>query len=97
MSNVVFKDYPYWSAENFDHLKDQVGQICHTRKDDIAQVQNLPNIFISGRTVGKIPSSSADVAATDRINDFNATATYLYILIDNAGAAEWRRIAMGVW
>lgn len=97
MSNVIFKDYPYYSLATLNDVILQVGQITHTRKDDILQVQNLPNIFVAGRTVGKIPTSSADVAVTDRVGD-QAVAldgSYLYILVDNSGTAEWRRVALG--
>lgn len=94
---VVFKDYPYWEAEDLQHVKTQIRQICNVRKDDIAQISNLINVFVGGRKVGKVPSSSIDVVATDRLNDINWDNSYLYILIDNAGTAEWRRAALGSW
>lgn len=94
---TTFKDYPYWSAESQDDIKEQLRQITNIRKDDIAQIQNLVSVFVSGRKVGKIPTSSADVDATDRLGDQNYDANYLYILIDNSGNAEWRRSALGGW
>lgn len=97
MTLVVFKDYPYYPAEDLDDAKDQLRQICNVRKDDIAQISNLTNIFFSGRKVGKIPSGSSDVDAADRVGDINYDANYLYILIDNAGTAEWRRATLGAW
>lgn len=93
---TTLKDYPYWPAETIKDLKEQMREITHTRKDDIALVNNLPNIFISGRKVGKIPSSSADIVPTDRLGDFNYDADYLYIVVDNSGA-EWRRASLGSW
>jgi hypothetical protein len=66
------------------------------REDDIREQQNLTNIFMRGRKVGKIPTSSADVAASDKIGDFNYDASYLYILVDNSGAT-WRRATLGSW
>lgn len=94
---TTFKDYPYWSAETEQDVKDQLRQICNTRKDDISTIQNLPNIFIYGRKVGKIPTSSLDVVSTDKIDDINWDASYVYILIDNSGTPEWRRTALGAW
>ena len=94
---TTFKDYPYWSAENLEDLITQMRQITNIRKDDITQIQNLPNIFLSGRTVGKIPTSSADVDATDRIGDVSYDTNYLYILVDNAGTAVCRRATLGSW
>lgn len=94
---TTFKDYPYWEATNEQDVRDQLQQITHIRKDDITQIQNLPNVFVGGRKVGKIPTSSADMAATDRIGDQNYDANYLYILINNSGTAEWRRASLGSW
>lgn len=94
---ITFKDYPYWGPEKEEDVKEQLRQICNTRKDDISQIRNLVNVFVSGRKVGKIPTGSADVSSTDRIGDFNVTASYAYYLIDNAGTAEWRRVAVSSW
>jgi hypothetical protein len=44
--------------------------------------------------VEKVPSSSSDVAATDVLGDVNFTASYMYVLIDNAGTPAWRRAAL---
>lgn len=98
MSTTVFKDYPYWPAESEADVKDQLRQICNTRKDDIAQISQLPSLFVSGRKVGKIPSASNDVDPdTDKLNDINWDASYLYILIDNSGTPAWRRASLGSW
>lgn len=96
-SQITFKDYPYWPAESMDDLKDQMRQICNTRKDDITQISNLVNVFVLGRKVGKVPASSVDVTATDRIGDFNVDTAYAYYLIDDSGVAKWRRVAVASW
>lgn len=70
--------------------------VTRYRQYDVADFDNLPSIFMSGRKVGKIPTSSTDVVDSDRIGDFNYTSSYLYLCVDNAGAA-WRRISLGVW
>lgn len=93
----TLKDYPYWEAESDKDIRTQLRQICNIRKDDITQFQNLPNIFIGGRKVGKIPSSSTDAAATDRIGDVNYDASYLYIFINDSGTPAWRRVTLGSW
>lgn len=94
---IVFEDYPYWTAETLDDIKEQLRQITNARKDDITQISNIVNVFVSGRKVGKIPTSSTDVTETDRIGDQNYDASYFYLLVDNGGTAEWRRIALGSW
>lgn len=94
---MTTKDYPYWPAETLDDLKTQMRDITRTRKDDIAEFNNLQNTFISGRKVNKIPTASNDVSATDRLGDFSYDASYMYILVDNSGTPEWRRASLGSW
>ncbi len=93
----VFKDYPYWAAETQDDVKEQLRQITNIRKDDITVIKNLPQSYIYGRKVGKIPTSSADVVSTDKIGDVSYDINYIYILVNNAGTAVWRRTALGSW
>lgn len=101
MSNVVFKDYPYWAAETIEHIRDQLGQITHTRKDDILQIQNLSQIFLAGRSVGKIPTDSDDVVAKDKIGDlsyeYNAGMPYMFILMDDGADGKWIRFSGSVF
>lgn len=67
------------------------------RTQDIKDFDNLTNTFISGRKVGKIPTGAADISPTDRVGDFNYTTSFLYIVVNNAGTAEWRRAALASW
>ncbi len=77
-------------------LAENAAYIQRLRQSDISDFDNLVNRFMSGRKVGKIPSASNDVSTSDRVGDFNYDASYLYILIDNGGAA-WRRASLGSW
>lgn len=85
---TIFKDYPYWSADTLEDIKIQVRQICNIRKDDITQINSLPNTFIGGRLVGKIPVTSTDVAVTDRIGDVSRDNSNTYVLQD-ISAPRW--------
>lgn len=85
---MIFKPYPYWVAETLEEVKKQLREICNLRKDDITQAGNLNNTFIGGRSVGKIPANSADVAATDRINDISRDNTSTYVL-QNTASPQW--------
>lgn len=97
MSTIIFKDYPYWGASNLSEVIEQLRQITSLRKQDITAISQITGSFVSGRKVGKIPSSSADVAASDKVGDVNYTASYLYILVDNSGTPAWRRVALSSW
>ena len=94
---ITFKDYPYWSAETLEEVRTQLRQITNIRKDDITQIWNISSQFIMGRKVGRIPTSSANVIDGDRVGDVNWTTSFFYILVDNAGTATWRRVALSSW
>ncbi len=97
MSTFNFKDYPYWNATNLTDIIEQLRQITSIRKSDITTISQITASFISGRKIGRVPSSSADVLATDKVGDINYTASFLYILVDNAGTPVWRRTALSSW
>jgi hypothetical protein len=77
------------------NLTDFLKFIVRERKNDREEYINLPQVFVSGRKVGKIPTSAVDVAATDRAGDTNYDDQYLYILtIDSMGDPAWGRAAL---
>lgn len=94
---VVFRDYPNWTPETLEDVKQHLREIENVRKDDITQVSNLVNIFVSGRKVGRIPSSSTNVIDGDKVGDFNVTDSFAYYLIDTGAGGEWRRVAVGAF
>jgi hypothetical protein len=57
----------------------------------------LKDTTIRGRLVSRTPSASNDVVATDREGDVAFSATYMYVLINNAGTLAWRRVALSSW
>ena len=69
------------------------------RQEDISDFDNLANRFIAGRKVGKIPTGSADIEATDRVGDvsFAANGAFIYYFVDVSGTPAWRRIALVSW
>lgn len=87
----------YPNIKNEDDILRGLQYIVRLRSDDVEAYNNLNNVFISGRKVGRIPSGSPDVIDGDVVGDFNVNATHAYFLIDNAGTAEWRRVAVGSW
>lgn len=93
---MATRQYNFISDDNNKALGDFCRDIARMRQEDIDDFNNLSNVFMRGRKVGRIPSGSSDIAATDRIGDFNYDASYLYLCVDNSGAA-WRRIALGSW
>ncbi len=88
----------YPDTNTIDDVIANLKDISRLREvEDIPDFTNLVNVFISGRKVGKVPTSSADVVATDNVNDVNWDASFLYILVDNGGTAVWRRVAIAAF
>lgn len=88
------KDYPrYNGPQDADSM---LRYISKERKNDIRDFISLKDVFISGRKVDKIPTGSSDISTSDRVGDFNYDASYLYLCIDNSGAA-WRRVSLSTW
>lgn len=89
------KDYPYrFRPEEHHYVLEKISQ---ARKEDIEDWNNLPQRFLMGRKVGKVPSSSGDVSTGDKLGDISIQPDYIYILIDDSGSLEWRRAALGVF
>lgn len=89
--------YPQDIKKTIESIYESLRIITRLRNEDIVDRNTFPAIFMTGRKVGKVPTSSTDVAATDRVGDFNYDASYFYILVNNSGTPAWRRATMGTW
>lgn len=89
--------YPLLTPDNQEDAIELLRVISRERPNDIKDFDNLTNTFMSGRKSGKVPTGSADISVTDRVGDFNYTPSFFYIVVNNAGTAQWRRIALGSW
>lgn len=54
------------------------------------QVQNNPVIYDA-------PSSASDIIGTEKVGDIAADASYFYIVVDNSGTLEWRRVGISTF
>lgn len=93
------KPYPSNIDPNAKDCANALNIISRLRDQDVTDRNTFPAVFVSGRTVGKIPTSSADIAATDRVGDisFAPDGSFVYYCVDVSGAAAWRRIALSTW
>lgn len=90
------KPYPTLSDSSNASLKTVVDFITRERTKDITDFNGLPNTYIAGRKVAKIPTSSSDIAGSFP-GDFNVTASFAYFCINNAGTTQWVRVAVGTF
>lgn len=92
------KNYTDIKSGTLEEVVSVLKQICKFRNsEDVSNFNNLNKIFIRGRQTGRVPSASNDVITGDILGDYCPTATYLYILINNSGTPEWRRITAASW
>lgn len=83
-----FKSYPTNIPKTLDGVWNALLQITRLRPQDASAIGNLPQQFVLGRKVNKVPASSTDIADSQP-GDFNVTPTFGYYCINNAGTAEW--------
>jgi len=93
---MATRQYDFIDNDDNKAIADFCRDIARIRQEDIDDFNNLTNVFIRGRKVGKIPTSSVDISVTDRVGDFNYDANYLYICVNDTTAA-WRRVALESW
>ena len=91
------RNFPRLGHKTPSDIINTLDFIVKVRKDDVADFNNLKNVFISGRKVAKIPAGASDIVVTDTVGDFNYDTSYIYICVDNSGTAEWRRVAISSW
>ena len=91
------RPFPTISIDDLKTTMKVVQFIVRERDTDIRSWNNLQNIYVLGRKVGKIPTSSLDIDPTDKIGDVNYDQNYYYIVVESGGNAEWRRISLGTW
>ena len=88
--------YPKILDSSGETLKSALDYIQRERLNDIADRNNLPNLFIGGRKVSKVPASSADITnPTSAAGDFNVTKDFAFFCINDAGTVKWVRVAVG--
>ena len=91
------QSYPKIIEESVKSTTQALRIISRLREEDVLDRKNLDSVFMRGRKVNKVPSSSTDIDVTDRVGDFNYDADYFYIVVNDSGAAEWRRATLGTW
>lgn len=90
-------NYPVCQKADVTDLKSCYDYVQRQRVQDVNDRANLPNQFMTGRRVVRVPSASNNVVAGDCVNDFSVTSTYAYFLINNSGTNEWVRIAVSTF
>lgn len=77
------KVYPQVIQDSLQEHTNVLKQISRLRQEDVQAFTNLTQTYVLGRKVGKIPATSNDVIATDRLGDFNVDSAYAYFLVSS--------------
>ena len=93
------KEYPPLLGATLMMVTDLLRTITKLRKEDVIEIKNLNTRFVRGRlrTDRTTPSANSDIAAgVDKEGDVVRTATYQYIVVNDAGTLKWARHAIDV-
>lgn len=93
--------YPALIGGGLPEIKQWVLKVTQLRQqEDLPDYVNQKNIYVSGRTTMRVPSSAIDVVNGDRLGD-TVTAvdgSYQYTLVSVSGTYKWARVALdSVW
>ncbi len=85
---------PMAAAQITDHLR----QITRLRGEDVREIRNLGGKYVRGRLRENrlAPTSHSDIQDSDQLGDIVRTATYEYLVVNDAGALKWARHAIDV-
>lgn len=74
-----------------EEIKRWISDVTRARQADLddydLQESSKPKIF-------NAPASSTDTKGTEKVGDIAVDASYLYIVVDNSGTLEWRRVGI---
>lgn len=64
--------------------------------EDLPDWDNLNQVFVSGRSSRRVPSSATDVVAGDKLGDivYATDGTFMYTLVSASGTNVWGRVAL---
>lgn len=86
--------YPPLRDNSANGIVEHLNTVAKLRVDDAREINNLNNKLVSGRlrTDRAAPASHSEIYANiDKLGDIVRTATYEYIVVNDAGILKWAR------
>lgn len=90
------RPYPALQKTDPKSFKEWIDFVTRERVTDSNFSNSLPNTYIAGRRVTKIPANSSDITGSFP-GDFNITSTFSYSCINSAGTVQWVRSAVSTF
>lgn len=89
---MTAKSWPVLKGDTPSEIYNWVQEVTRSREEDIGDFDQLPELYMRGRKVGKIPTNADDVTDEDQPADFNYDANYYYLLVETApNTVKWAR------
>lgn len=77
-------------AAAIESVIDWINHVVRERGSDLSdyeiQQATKPSIYPT-------PSSSSDLIGTEKVGDIAVATGFLYVVVDNGGTLQWRRVA----
>lgn len=81
--------------ERVQELSEFAQEITRLREiEDVPDFTGLPNKYVRGRVIARVPTSATDVQANEAEYDRAYDDSYMYILLTISGSLTWCRIAL---
>ena len=83
--------YPNLLSSDNKALKDWCDFVSRERYNDVNFIKSLPNSYIGGRSVPKVPSGSTDNAGS-AAGDFSASTNGVFIAVNAGSTVTWIKL-----
>ena len=85
---------PVIAPNGEDDVLRAVSDLVRAYNELQAKFQNLPNVFVRGRVIERVPSAFNDTVSGEFIGDQVTDGTGRYEYIDDSGTPKWAKITI---
>lgn len=75
-------------------IKDVINWIIEVTRERNIDLDDFNNQERDNPKIFPVPASSSDLSGAEKAGDISFDTGFFYIVVDNAGTLEWRRVAI---
>jgi hypothetical protein len=75
-------------------IVDWINHVVRERAIDLSDYESQQ---ATKPTIYPTPTSSSDLIGTEKAGDIATATGFLYVVVDNSGVLEWRRVAISTF
>jgi hypothetical protein len=83
--------YPVLQSSDSRSTKDWIDFVSRERYNDVNFIKSLPNSYVGGRSVAKVPSGSTDNVGS-AAGDLSASTKGVFIAVNSGSTVSWIKI-----